>query len=110
MDAGLRLILSCVQWICLDPKLHDEENNRKIVESLNKTLHADLSDDSRLANYDIFFLEEEPAHHARAATKVLRRHKSSHSAGFWTRNFGDSTTDVELKKVLTCIQADYTYD
>ena len=110
MDAGLRLILSCVQWICLDPKLDDEENDRQIVESLNETLHAELSDDSRLANYDIFFSEEEPAHYARAKTKILRRHKSIHLAGFWTRNFGDSTTNVELKKVLTCIQADYTYD
>ena len=110
MDAGLRLILSCVQWICLDPKLDDEENDRQIVQSLNETLQSDLSDDSRLANYDIFFSQEESDSFPRSKSKFLRRTNSLHLVGFWTRNFGDSEKRVELKKVLARIEADYTYD
>ena len=110
MDAGLRLILSCVQWICLDPKLDDVENDRQIVQNLNETLHSELSDDSRLANYDIVFSEEETIDYVTSKSKHLRRSKSLHNVGFWARNFGDSKKKVELTKVLECIKADYTYD
>ena len=110
MDAGLRLILSCVQWICLDPKLDDEENDRQIFMSLNETLQTDLSDDSRLANYHIEFSEEESTENLKSNNRVLRRVKSIHLAGFWTRNFGESVKKADLKDVLAAIKHDYSFD
>ena len=112
MDAGLRLILSCVQWICLNPELCDEDNDRQMMTSLNDTLHSDeLSDDVRLENYHILFSDEEKTDPvARSKATTLRRSNSLHIRGFWSRNFGDDIESVRLIDVLTAIKADYTYD
>ena len=111
MDAGLRLILSCVQWICLNPKLNDNDNDRLLITSLNDTLHTELSDDERLENYHILYSDEDKTDpEARYSAKTLRRENSLHLQGFWTRNFRDATDEVPLKDVLGAIKKDYTYD
>ena len=111
MNPGLRLILSCTQWVCLDPEVDDDQNDRQIVKNLNQALQLEHTENSRLDNYDIAFSEEKSAASVGQHDKTLHRTDCNlFIEPFWERNFGETKKKVEVKKVLAHIKEDYKFD
>eukprot|EP00116_Pleurobrachia_bachei_P003259 sb/3463521/ len=108
MEAGFRLILSCVQWVCLDPKADEVDNNKRFLESLNEVLQSELSEDARLANYTVV-ADENHEEEMYRSMGTLRRMNSKHFTEFWTRNFGDADS-VLVTSILDQIKVDYYWD
>ena len=107
MDAGLKLILSCVQWAILDENLGEDENNSTILKTISETLEIDMNDTNRIEYYDIAYSQDArplSRHHG------YRRSKSLHTLGFWDRNFGSDIKKVDLTEILGMLKDNYKFD
>ena len=106
MDSGMRLVLSCVQWVCLKDGEGEEKNDQVIVDNLALLQNKNGCEMERMTSFSATYSIDDVVNKA----KTFKRSESVlYKRGFWARNFPDQD-EVELKDILKAIKKDYSYD